>query len=103
MALNIEYLTVLYLAEEYRYENPICPTCNRHMKSLGKNQGYKCEKCKTKSLQTQKNKKLIPRNIHKGLYLPPPSAHRHLTKPQQYYDTNLQTNLPFNNNFFKIF
>jgi tRNA(Ile2)-agmatinylcytidine synthase len=103
LALNIEYLTILYLAEEYKYENPICPTCNRHMKSLGKKQGYKCEKCKTKILQTQKNKKLIPRNIDKGLYLPPPSAHRHLTKPQQYYDTNLQTNPPFNKNFFKIF
>ena len=49
------------------------------MKSKGKNQGFKCVKCGTKSqkanIQEQK------REIKNGLYEVPVCARRHLSKP----------------------
>lgn len=104
MALNIEYLKILNLSEDYVYENPSCTKCSRHMKSLGKNKGFECYKCKIKIKTVSKVKRIIPRDIKPGLYIPPPSAHRHLTKPEQYYSTDLTVNAPFtNNSFLKIF
>ncbi|MGQ9781694.1 MAG: TiaS agmantine-binding domain-containing protein [Nitrososphaeria archaeon] len=104
MALNLEYVKILALTKEYVYENPKCPRCFRHMKSLGKNKGFKCDKCKVKQTKASKEPKLIPRNIRLGLYIPPPSAHRHLTRPIQYYSTDLTVNQPFQEDiFFKSF
>ena len=100
MTLNIEYLKILNLSEDYVYENPLCPKCSRHMKSLGKNKGFECDKCKVKLTKASKVKKFIPRDIKLGLYIPPPSAHRHLTKPMQYYSTDLTVNAPFTNSIF---
>ena len=62
-----------------KIENPVCPKCNKHMKSKGTNQGYKCIKCGTKS-----NKPIVQemkRNIKTGLYEVPVCARRHLSKP----------------------
>jgi len=62
-------------------KNPICPKCKKHMKSRGQGQGYECKKC----VQISQNKilKEIPRELQEDLYLPMPSAHRHLTRPLQ--------------------
>jgi len=104
MTLNLEYMKVLALAEDCIYENPLCPNCSKHMKSLGKNKGFECDKCELKLTKAIKVKKVIPRNIKPGLYIPPPSAHRHLTKPLQYYRANLKINEPFlQKTFFKVF
>jgi tRNA(Ile2)-agmatinylcytidine synthase len=104
MALNIEYLKILNLSDDFVYENPLCPICSRHMKSLGKSKGFECDKCKVKLVKASKVKKIISRDIKPGLYIPPPSAHRHLTKPLQYYSTDLTINAPFvNSMFLKIF
>jgi tRNA(Ile2)-agmatinylcytidine synthase len=82
--LNIEFLEVLKLEKNLALTNPVCTRCNKHMKSKGKGQGYECKKCG----QTSQNKilKEIPREIKKQLYLPIPSAHRHLTRPLQRID-----------------
>ena len=60
------------------------------MKSKGKNQGYQCIKCGSKS----SSKKIIklPRLISKTLYIPTISAHRHLTRPKQRLRTINQKN-----------
>lgn len=79
--LNVEFLEVLQLEKNLKFVNPICHLCNKKMKSKGKNQGYQCVKCGNTSLQKILRK--IPREIHKQLYLPVPSAHRHLTRPLQ--------------------
>jgi tRNA(Ile2)-agmatinylcytidine synthase len=98
--LNIEYINILELAEDYIYENPLCPKCNHRTKSLGKNKGFKCKKCKSLFPNLAKEKKIIPRNITPGIYIPPPSAHRHLTKPIQYYGFDLRINAPFDESLF---
>ncbi|MEM3403651.1 MAG: tRNA(Ile)(2)-agmatinylcytidine synthase [Nitrososphaeria archaeon] len=104
MTLNIEYLKVLELAEDLSYENPKCSKCGRHMKSIGKGKGFKCDKCKIKSTTANKIAIKNPRNIKHDIYLPPPSAHRHLTKPLQYYRIDLTKNFLLEKNlFFKSF
>ena len=47
MCLNIEYLNIMNLAPIVLVQNPQCPKCSKRMKSAGKNQGYRCKKCKT--------------------------------------------------------
>jgi tRNA(Ile2)-agmatinylcytidine synthase len=83
--LNIEYLLVLKLAPIYEILNPVCKMCGKRMKSEGKNKGHQCDRCKYKEINTRKI--LVPqeRRIGRGLYIPTPKAHRHLTKPLQRY------------------
>jgi tRNA(Ile2)-agmatinylcytidine synthase len=79
--LNIEFLEIMKVVPELRFVNPLCKVCNKTMKSKGKNQGFQCIKCKTKS--SKKILKKIPRQINAGIYIPAVSAHRHLTRPLQ--------------------
>jgi tRNA(Ile2)-agmatinylcytidine synthase len=80
LTINLEKINIKYLKKQKeKIENPICPKCNKHMKSKGTNQGYKCSKCGSKS-----NKPIIKevnRNIKTGLYEVPVCARRHLSKP----------------------
>ena len=79
--LNVEFIHVLELENVFQKVNPMCNRCHKRMKSKGKNQGYKCIKCKDHL--NSKTSELIPRKIQKKLYLPIISAHRHLTRPKQ--------------------
>jgi tRNA(Ile2)-agmatinylcytidine synthase len=79
--LNIEFLEIIDLKKAFVMVNPLCNRCKKRMKSKGKNQGYQCIKCG--NTQSIKIKQEIPRKIQKQFYLPPPSAHRHLTRPMQ--------------------
>jgi tRNA(Ile2)-agmatinylcytidine synthase len=83
--LNIEYILVLRLNEIYNLSNPLCEHCGKRMKSEGRNKGFQCEKCGFKDIVGKKEYEIQKRNISGGLYLPIPSAHRHLTKPIQRY------------------
>jgi len=88
--VNIEYINVLKLKTKYQSINPPCKKCKKRMKSKGKNQGYQCIKCGSKS----SSKKIIklPRLVSKTLYIPTISAHRHLTRPKQRLRTINQKN-----------
>lgn len=92
--LNIEFFEVLRLEKKLVLINPVCAKCKKHMKSKGKGQGYECKKCG----QTSANKilKEIPREIKGRLYLPIPSAHRHLTRPLQRIN-RFNTTIEFDN------
>jgi len=79
--LNIEYILVLQLTEIYKLFNPFCEHCGKRMKSEGRNKGFQCDKCGFKDRAGKKNCEIQKRNISRGLYVPTPSAHRHLTKP----------------------
>ncbi|MEM2576917.1 MAG: tRNA(Ile)(2)-agmatinylcytidine synthase, partial [Candidatus Bathyarchaeia archaeon] len=83
--INIEKIRILKLAEKNAYLNPLCEKCKKRMKSLGKNQGFKCEKCGFKTSKKEKIKITLERDLKEGLYIPPPRAHRHLTKPESRY------------------
>lgn len=80
LTINLEKINIKYLEKHIeKVENPVCPKCNKHMKSKGVNQRYKCRKCGTKS-----NKPIvrqIQRSIKTGIYEVPVCARRHLSKP----------------------
>ena len=79
--LNVEFFEVLRLAQKTILTNPLCNNCNKKMKSKGRDQGFECIKCGKKA--NNKTSLIIPRQIKNQLYIPQPSAHRHLTRPQQ--------------------
>ena len=81
--LNLEKLEVLKLVACMSSHNPICPICGKRMKSAGKKQGYRCEHCGSHA--TSKIQEEVVRDLDERIYLPPPRAHRHLTKPEVRY------------------
>lgn len=73
------------LEEKTVAENPLCPNCGKHLKSMGKNQGYRCEKCNEKFPQLKKNETVVYRTLREGLYVTSTRSQRHLTKPLRRY------------------
>ncbi len=45
LTINLEKINILNLAPKTAMENPLCPNCSKRLKSMGKNQGFRCEKC----------------------------------------------------------
>lgn len=81
--LNLEKLEVLKLVASVTSQNPVCPKCGKRMKSAGKGQSFRCKRC-----QTQEPSKIhseVWRDLQETVHLPPPRAHRHLTKPYVRY------------------
>ncbi len=58
---------------------PICPGCNRTMKSAGRNQGYRCRDCGTSS--STQSEKSLDRVLSLKWYEVPPCARRHIAQP----------------------
>jgi tRNA(Ile2)-agmatinylcytidine synthase len=81
LTLNVEKLEVTRLVDIVRQENPFCTNCGTRCESMGKGQGFRCRKCKARLPRMSIAQKLEHRKITSGVYLPPPTAHRHLTKP----------------------
>jgi tRNA(Ile2)-agmatinylcytidine synthase len=79
MTLNIEKMEIKKLVPLYIEENPLCPDCKKHMKSVGQGQGFRCKKCGTQA--SSKIRHEVERDIEVGLYEVPPCARRHLAKP----------------------
>jgi tRNA(Ile2)-agmatinylcytidine synthase len=85
LTINLEKIKILHLKEKVIIENPICPICGKHLKSMGKNQGYRCEKCDEKFPQLKKKESIVPRTVKEGLYITSTRSQRHLTKPLRRY------------------
>ena len=83
--INLEKIEVLELIKKFELKNPLCPNCGRRTDSMGKEKGFRCKKCGYKNPKAKKIEIEISRNLREGLYIPPPRAHRHLTKPIQRY------------------
>ena len=60
---------------------------------MGKNQGFRCEKCKIKYPNLKKIEVNMKREIKKGLYIASPRSQRHLTKPFRRYGIEKTTSL----------
>lgn len=58
---------------------PTCPSCERTMKSAGRNQGYRCRECGTSA--KGKVERELERDLEEGWYEVPPCARRHIAKP----------------------
>lgn len=85
MTINLEKIRIVTLVKEVKYFTPKCPKCNSTMKSMGHAKGFKCKKCGFRSSNIRKLEVETPRGIKPGLYIPPPRAQRHLTKPLSRY------------------
>ncbi|MDE1828841.1 MAG: DUF1743 domain-containing protein [Thaumarchaeota archaeon] len=92
--INIEYIDVIKLEKNQVLVNPLCTKCSKRMKSKGKGQGFECERCG--QVLHEKEIKDVARKIKEQLYLPIPSAHRHLTRPLQRI-SRFNTNMEFDN------
>jgi tRNA(Ile2)-agmatinylcytidine synthase len=85
MTINLEKIRMLNLAPKIALHNPRCPECGKTMTSMGKSQGYRCEKCGYKSKQLAKTQTIEERALDKRLYITSPHSQRHLTKPFRRY------------------
>ena len=79
-ALNLkDDLKYLELTKNEIPINPVCPTCNKRMKSAGRMQGFRCKGCGTKKSGVENIN--VERTIQRGMYEVPPGARRHIAKP----------------------
>ncbi|MEW6221844.1 MAG: tRNA(Ile)(2)-agmatinylcytidine synthase [Candidatus Hadarchaeota archaeon] len=81
LTINLEKIEVLELAPQFKLENPICPSCGKHMKSEGRGKGYSCKRCRAKAPPDSPKKTLWKRKIKEGAFEVPPRARRHLARP----------------------
>jgi tRNA(Ile2)-agmatinylcytidine synthase len=85
LTINLEKIRIIKLAQKTHLENPLCINCGKHLKSMGKIQGFRCEKCGGKYPQESKKEIVVPRTLKIGLYLTSTRSQRHLTKPLSRY------------------
>jgi tRNA(Ile2)-agmatinylcytidine synthase len=85
LTINLEKMNILSLLPRKKFQNPICVKCGRRLKSLGKNKGFRCDKCREKFSTKKKEEINIKRKIEKGLYITSVRSQRHLTKPFRRY------------------
>jgi len=90
LTINLEKINILNLALKTVFENPLCPGCGKRLKSMGKNQGFRCEKCGAQYSGLTKKKSALPRTLNAGLYVTSTRSQRHLTKPLRRYGLEKQ-------------
>ncbi|MGQ9461129.1 MAG: TiaS agmantine-binding domain-containing protein [Candidatus Bathyarchaeaceae archaeon] len=81
VTINLEKLRVLKLSPKINFFNPPCPQCGRRMKSMGKEKGFRCDKCCFRSSELKKVGVEVRRDFKEGLYVTSSRSQRHLTKP----------------------
>jgi tRNA(Ile2)-agmatinylcytidine synthase len=81
MTVNLEKMRILELKPKITLFNPKCPNCGKTMKSMGKNKGFRCDRCGFRDSKAEKISVESERSIKIGLYITPPRSQRHLTKP----------------------
>ena len=76
-SIHVEFMKILRLAPQKH--RPACPTCDKSMSSMGKNQGLRCKKC---GLKIDDRWTETPRILPVNQWIQPPaSSRRHLAKP----------------------
>jgi len=85
LTINLEKINIIKLMPQIIFENPLCNNCGKRLKSMGKNQGFRCEKCSTKYVYLKKTPLALTRPIKECLYFTSTRSQRHLTKPFSRY------------------
>ena len=85
LTINLEKIRILKLAQQIQMENPLCPNCGKRLNSMGKNQGFRCEKCGGKFANLKKKQTSLVRSVEIGLHVTSTRSQRHLTKPLRRY------------------
>ncbi len=79
--INVEKLYIETLANvSEKVANPMCKKCKKRMKSIGKDQGYRCS-CGAKARENQAEFSVVKRELKIGWYEPPVGSRRHLAMP----------------------
>jgi tRNA(Ile2)-agmatinylcytidine synthase len=86
LTINLEKIRLLKLAPKTAYQNPFCLKCGKRLKSMGKNKGFRCDKCGSRYLNLGKVEVKFKREIRRGLYITSTRSQRHLTKPFGRYE-----------------
>jgi tRNA(Ile2)-agmatinylcytidine synthase len=90
LTINLEKIDILTLRQIRKSENPLCPNCRKHLKSMGKNQGFRCEKCGGKYDYLKRKESILTRELKTGLFVTSTRSQRHLTKPFRRYGQEKQ-------------
>ncbi len=80
--LHLEKLRIL--AAVPRLERPLCEQCSVRMKSMGKNQGCRCPKCKHRTEDAWVSIPRLP--PYDSWVQPPADARRHLARPLEWIE-----------------
>jgi tRNA(Ile2)-agmatinylcytidine synthase len=94
LTINLEKINILNLTPKIQLENPFCPNCKKRLKSMGKNQGFRCEKCGEKFADLCKKEISVSRAVEVGLYVTSTRSQRHLTKPRRRYGLEKHSYVP---------
>jgi tRNA(Ile2)-agmatinylcytidine synthase len=81
LTINLEKIKVLSLARDTVLRNPLCPKCGKRLESMGRDKGFRCERCGGRYTDIAKVEVTTRRHIKKALYMTSPRSQRHLTKP----------------------
>lgn len=81
LTINLEKIEVLDLVPQLVFRNPLCSECGKRMESMGKGQGFRCQKCGFRSSKLKKLRTEQERGLTERLYVTSPRSQRHLTKP----------------------
>jgi tRNA(Ile2)-agmatinylcytidine synthase len=85
LTINLEKINIRTLQRQTKTKNPLCLNCGKRLKSMGKNQGFRCEKCKNRFPDLKKQETNQPRTLKPGLYITATRSQRHVTKPLRRY------------------
>jgi tRNA(Ile2)-agmatinylcytidine synthase len=85
LTINLEKMRLLRLAATTALRNPLCPECGKRLKSMGRDKGFRCERCGGRYARFSKVEVRMQRDIKRGLYMTSPRSQRHLTKPLRRY------------------
>jgi tRNA(Ile2)-agmatinylcytidine synthase len=85
LTINLEKINILSLAPKLVFQNPMCLKCGKRLKSMGKDKGFRCEKCGARFNNTEKVQTVRKRRLKAGLYVTSTRSQRHLTKPLSRY------------------
>jgi tRNA(Ile2)-agmatinylcytidine synthase len=85
LTVNLEKIKVMKLVSKHVYRNPTCPKCGKRLKSMGRDQGFRCEKCGLRDVNAKKTVIAVKRDVKEGLYITSTRSQRHLTKPRRRY------------------
>ncbi len=81
LTMNLEKLAIIKLVKAVTKVAPTCDVCGRRMKSMGRDKGYRCERCGIKRPELKPVYTELARKISEGVYEVSVSARRHLTMP----------------------
>jgi tRNA(Ile2)-agmatinylcytidine synthase len=81
LTINLEKVRLLKPASQIVFRNPLCSRCGRRLKSMGREKGFRCNRCGSRYPSLKKVEARVKREIRRGLYMTSTRSQRHLTKP----------------------